>query len=88
MPAQGRLNPLLIARFVPCLAWLGEPEREADLLSRLEREFLEKRDAHEIMRFFHSLTPVSNLERDQEVGPLDKKCIREKGRDVHKYINN
>jgi len=38
MLAQGRLNPFLIARFVTYLAWLGEAERAADLLSRLERE--------------------------------------------------
>ena len=38
MLAQGRLNPFLIARFVTYLAWLGESERAADLLSRLERE--------------------------------------------------
>lgn len=38
MLAQGRFDPLLIARFLTYLAWLDEPGRAAGLLSRLERQ--------------------------------------------------
>ena len=38
MLEQGRFDPMLVARFVTYLAWLDEPERAADLLSRLEQQ--------------------------------------------------